>query len=65
MGLRPRQEITMRLFPRDSRNKTVAVFDASAQVFEIFADKDCDSYIGCADTIAEAKEISRNWITEE
>jgi len=55
----------MRLFPKDKNNECVAVFDADAQVFEIFADKDCDSYIGCADTLVEAKEISRNWIAEE
>lgn len=54
----------IRLFPKDNRNRTVAVFDTDAKVYEIFADRACDSYIGCADTIPEAKEISQNWSEE-
>jgi hypothetical protein len=53
-----------RLFPRDGRNLTVAVFDETAKVFEVFADKDCDSYLGCADTLPEAKRIALEWIEE-
>ena len=56
---------TIRLFPGNHRNLTVAVFDNGAEVFEIFADKDCDSYIGCADTLGEALRISNAWINEE
>ena len=36
----------------------VAVFDESAQIYEIFLDSDLDTYIGCADTIKEAKEAA-------
>jgi hypothetical protein len=53
-----------RLFPSDRRNLTVAVFDTDAQVWEIFADQDRDSYLGCADTIPEAKAIALAWINE-
>ena len=55
----------IRLDPKSTRNLTVAVWDESAQVFEIFADRDCDSYIGCADTISEAKQIGVDWINED
>jgi putative methionine-R-sulfoxide reductase with GAF domain len=54
----------MRLFPKDKNNQCVAVFDADAQVFEIFTEKDCSSYIGCADTVNEAKAISQDWVIE-
>lgn len=54
----------MRLFPKDKNNECVAVFDADAQVFEIFTEKDCSSYIGCADTVNEAKAISQDWVME-
>jgi hypothetical protein len=53
-----------RLFPSDRRNLTVAVFDDAAKVYEIFADQDCDAYLGCADTIPEAKAIALAWINE-
>jgi hypothetical protein len=45
----------------------VAIFDASAQVYEIFsfsfgAPPDC---IGCADTLEEAQAIAQAWWDEE
>ena len=46
-------------------NRTVAVWSEEAGAFEIFADRDCDSYIGCADTIPEAQRIARDWLNEE
>ena len=36
----------------------VAVFDKEAGIYEIFIDSDCDVYLGCADTIEEAKEVA-------
>ena len=34
----------------------VAVFDKEAGIYEIFIDSECDVYLGCADTIEQAKE---------
>ena len=42
-----------------------ATFDRSAEVWEIFRDKDCDSYIGCADTLEEAEQVAREHQQEE
>ena len=36
----------------------VAVWDEEAKVYEVFLDSDCDAYLGCADTIEEAKEVA-------
>lgn len=36
----------------------VAVFDKDAEIFEIFLDSDCEVYLGCADTIEQAKEVA-------
>lgn len=55
----------IRLKPGDSNNLTVAVWDADAELYEIFADNDCDAYIGCADTVDEAKVIAADWIADE
>jgi len=52
----------VRVAPNDSRNLTVIRFDSDAEVYEVFADKDCDSYLGCADTIQEARQIARDWL---
>ena len=54
----------IRLFKNDRRNLTVAVFDSGAKVYEIFADQDCDSYIGCADNIQEAQRVALDWVNE-
>lgn len=55
----------IRLNPSNSRDKTVAVYDQTADVYEIFADADCDSYIGCADTVAECRRIAQDWLNED
>jgi hypothetical protein len=54
----------IRLRPGSKRDFTVAVFDDTARVFEIFADSDCDSYLGCADTLDEAARVAQDWIDE-
>ena len=41
-----------------------AQFDESAQVFEIFTDKEGEGYIGCADTMVEALQVAREWYQE-
>ncbi len=39
-------------------------FDASAELYEVFASAECDDYIGCADTMREAHEVARQWFDE-
>ena len=39
-------------------------FDESAEVYELFASSAGDDYIGCADTIQEAKQIASDWFKE-
>lgn len=41
-----------------------AKFDETAEVFEVFASKDCDDYIGCADTVTECRMVAREWFNE-
>jgi len=55
----------LRVAPNDSRNLTVTHFDVTAEVYEVYADKDCDSYLGCADTLREARQIALDWLNEE
>ena len=44
---------------------TVAVYDAEAEIYEVFVDKDLDSYIGLGDTLDDCKEVARGWLAEE
>ena len=39
-------------------------FDPSAEVFEIWAEPECECWIGCADTRREAERIARDWFAE-
>jgi len=55
----------LRVAPNDSRNLTVTHYDVTAQVYEVFADADCDSYLGFADTLREARQIARDWLNED
>ena len=41
------------------------IYDRDAEVFEIFLDERGESYIGCADTPAEAKKIARDYADEQ
>lgn len=38
--------------------------DQSAEVYELFASEDGDDYIGCADTVAEARKVASQWFEE-
>lgn len=40
-------------------------YDESADVFEAFASEDGSDYIGCFDTVAEAKVYAAKWISEQ
>jgi hypothetical protein len=40
------------------------VWDASAQVFEMFASKEADDYLGCFDTRAEALAYAKQHALE-
>ena len=39
-------------------------WDEAAQVYELWASPDCDDYIGCADTRAEALTVARGWFAD-
>lgn len=39
---------------------TVAVRDEAADVYEIFADSDCDCYLGNADTLNDCRAVARD-----
>jgi hypothetical protein len=39
-------------------------FDKDAEVYELFASEAADDYIGCADTLKEAREIAQWWFEE-
>lgn len=39
-------------------------FDDQAEVFELFLDSEGETYIGCFDTVEEAKRYTRQWMEE-
>lgn len=39
-------------------------FDESAEVYELFTDSEGEGYIGCADTVKEARLVARDWFEE-
>jgi len=39
-------------------------YDESADIYEIFASEECDDYIGCADTLPEARLVATDWARE-
>lgn len=43
----------------------VALFDGDAEIYEIFMDKDCEAYIGNADTLADANQVALNHYRED
>lgn len=48
------------LLTQDNGTEIWIQFDESAEVFELFTERECESYIGCADTRAEAIKVA-NW----
>ena len=39
-------------------------WDSGAEVYELFASDECGDYLGCADTIEEARAIARDHFRE-
>lgn len=39
-------------------------FDKGAEVYELFASEAGDDYIGCADTLTEARRVARDWAND-
>lgn len=39
-------------------------WDQSAEVYELFSDRDCIGYVGCADSKPEAVQVAREWLKE-
>ena len=54
-------------FP-DMGREVWAKWDADSQMYELFASEDCNDYLGCADTLAEAKKaaqaIADDWMAD-
>ena len=42
----------------DGGREVWALWLPDAEAFELFADEECESYIGCADTWAEARGVA-------
>jgi hypothetical protein len=42
-----------------------AKWDSSAEVYELFNDDEGSTYIGCADTMAEAVNVAKLFIDEQ
>jgi len=47
------------LIASDKGFEVWAVWDDAAQLYELFADQDGESYLGCADTRAECRSVAR------
>ena len=41
-----------------------AKWDKDAEVYELFTESECECYIGCTDTLKQAKSFALDWITE-
>lgn len=39
-------------------------WDESAEIYELFASGECTDYIGCADSVAEARIVASHWFNE-
>jgi hypothetical protein len=39
-------------------------YDKDAEVYELFASADGDDYLGCADTIMEARFVAQEWFED-
>lgn len=42
-----------------------AKYDKSAELYELFTDKDGVGYVGCSDTLEEADVIAKDWVQEQ
>lgn len=40
-------------------------YDKDTELYELFASEDGDDYIGCADTVAEARKVASQWFEEQ
>jgi hypothetical protein len=53
-----------KLIAMKRRYEVWAKWDKSAQVYELFTESECESYIGCADNLADAETFALDWINE-
>lgn len=42
-----------------------SLFDPTAEVYELFAEPECECCVGCADTRTDALRIAREWLNED
>ena len=52
------------LVAKEKNFEVWSIFDHGAQVYELFADPEGETYLGCADTRAECAYIARDLIAE-
>ena len=53
-----------KLIAMKRRYEVWAKWDKPAQVWELFTESECESYIGCADTLKDAETFALDWIEE-
>jgi hypothetical protein len=41
-----------------------SLWDPTAETYELFAEPECKTFVGCADTIHEARSIASDWLME-
>jgi hypothetical protein len=56
---------TPTLVTRNGNREVWSLYDTSAEVYELFAEPECECYVGCADTRAEARRVALDWLNEE
>lgn len=55
----------MNLIYESNGYKIYSQFDRTAEVYELFTDTDGVGYVGCADSIREAKQIAKDFVEEQ
>lgn len=50
--------------PRRNGYEVWFTFDDTAGVYELWASVACDDYIGCADDMADALKVARDWVEQ-
>jgi hypothetical protein len=58
------QEIRLLVRHHDLSREVWIKWDESAMLYELFASENGDDYIGCADTVSEARAVAADWFNE-
>jgi hypothetical protein len=60
----PAQEIRLLVRHPDLGREAWIKWDEGAELYELFASENGDDYIGCADTVSEARTVAAHWFNE-